>query len=312
MKRVKVSVIIPVYNTERYVREAIESICAQSLQETEIIIINDGSTDGSLPILKALKESDPRIRLFSQKNQGQASARNFGLKKAQGEYVYFMDSDDRLVSEALDECFHKAEKEKLDFVFFDADTFTETDSERLLYDYHRCQELTDEILSGPQYMRQLFQIKGFKVAPWLQMIRREFLNQHQLRFTKTIHEDELFTHLLFLKAQRVGFIRKAYFQRRLRPGSVMTQPFTRKNWEAYLFICKQINRLSLSESSDSEEIKELVFRSIQRILDGMMYRARSLPYHERLLIALRVTQHYFGRANKRFLVALLLPLTSPK
>ena len=98
----KVSVIIPVYNTEKYVRQAVVSICRQTLKDLEIIIVNDGSTDGSMTILEELAAQDERIKLFSQENQGQSTARNRGLHHAIGEYIYFMDSDDLLESDTFE------------------------------------------------------------------------------------------------------------------------------------------------------------------------------------------------------------------
>ena len=89
----KVSVIIPVYNTAPYLHEALSSITRQTLQELEIIIVNDGSTDGSGEIIREVAETDGRIKVFEQENQGQSVARNVGLEQATGEYIYFMDSD---------------------------------------------------------------------------------------------------------------------------------------------------------------------------------------------------------------------------
>ena len=97
MTNPKVSVIIPVYNTGKYLESSVSSIQEQTLQDIEIIIIDDGSTDDSPAILKKLSESDARIRLFVQSNQGQSAARNLGLDNAQGDYIYFMDSDDILL-----------------------------------------------------------------------------------------------------------------------------------------------------------------------------------------------------------------------
>ena len=89
-----VSVIIPVYNTEEFVEEAVRSIMNQTLQEIEIIVINDGSTDGSLSIIERLAKEDKRIRTYTQQNQGLSATRNKGNEYAQGKYIYFMDSDD--------------------------------------------------------------------------------------------------------------------------------------------------------------------------------------------------------------------------
>lgn len=97
-----VSVIIPVYNVDKYLRECLDSILAQTLQEWELICINDGSTDGSSAILAEYAAKDNRINVIKQQNRGQGAARNIGLKQAVGEYIYFLDSDDYLVPDALE------------------------------------------------------------------------------------------------------------------------------------------------------------------------------------------------------------------
>ena len=126
-KEIKVSVVIPVYNTEKYVREAVESIMNQTLRELEIIIINDGSTDNSLQVAEELAAADSRIQVYSQTNRGLSMARNAGITHAHGRYIYFMDSDDLLEKDAMELCYSKCEEKELDFVFFDAQSFFEED-----------------------------------------------------------------------------------------------------------------------------------------------------------------------------------------
>lgn len=113
----KVSVIIPVYNTCNYVQEALESICRQTLTDLEIIVIDDGSTDGSREVIDKIAATDSRIQVYGQTNQGLSVTRNEGLKYAVGEYIYFMDSDDLLEPDALELCYNKCIAEALDFVF---------------------------------------------------------------------------------------------------------------------------------------------------------------------------------------------------
>ena len=91
----KVSVIIPIYNQEKYLRYCLESVLLQNLQEIEVICVNDGSTDGSFEILSELAWTDERMRIIDQENQGAGEARNTGIREARGEYVAFIDPDDR-------------------------------------------------------------------------------------------------------------------------------------------------------------------------------------------------------------------------
>ena len=101
MNNPKVSVIIPVYNTEAYVEQTLRSIMGQTLRDIELIVVNDGSTDGSLSVLERIATGDDRIRLYTQPNKGLSQTRNAGIARARGEFIYFMDSDDLLERTAL-------------------------------------------------------------------------------------------------------------------------------------------------------------------------------------------------------------------
>ncbi len=106
-----VSVVIPVYNSEKYVEKCIQSVMAQTLPDLEIIIINDGSTDESGRILRELTQKDSRIVLLEQANQGVAAARNQGVEKATGKYITFVDGDDYLQEDYIELMYNLAEKE---------------------------------------------------------------------------------------------------------------------------------------------------------------------------------------------------------
>src|SRR5690625_3075125 len=123
MRDIKVTVIISVYNTEKYVGVEIDSIINQSLKDIEIIIINNGSTDNKLRLSQKYACYNDRIEVYSQDNQGQFVAINLGLRHASGEFIYFIDSDDLLSEDALMECYAKCRKVGLDLVFFDGEIF---------------------------------------------------------------------------------------------------------------------------------------------------------------------------------------------
>lgn len=110
----KVSIIIPVYNVERYLRVSLESVVNQTLEDIEIICVNDGSTDGSLEILNEFAKKDKRIILINQENQGLSGARNTGLNVATGEYIAFLDSDDWVDTNFLENLYNTAKKYESD------------------------------------------------------------------------------------------------------------------------------------------------------------------------------------------------------
>ena len=95
----------------------------QTLRDIELIVVNDGSTDGSLSVLERIATGDDRIRLYTQPNKGLSQTRNAGIARARGEFIYFMDSDDLLEPDALERCYERCQSDRLDFVFFDAESF---------------------------------------------------------------------------------------------------------------------------------------------------------------------------------------------
>ena len=109
-----ISVIIPIYNTEQYLHACLESVCAQTLQDIEIICVDDGSTDGSPAILKQFAERDSRIRLISQKNAGRVSARNRGIQAAAGQWIGFVDSDDTVLPDMYERLLKNGEDRQAD------------------------------------------------------------------------------------------------------------------------------------------------------------------------------------------------------
>lgn len=111
-----VSVIIPIYNSEKYVVQCVESVLNQTLENIEIICVNDGSSDSSLELLKKLEKKDRRVVLVSQDNQGLSGARNTGMQYAQGQYMYFLDSDDWIEEIALDYMVQIADTKNYDVV----------------------------------------------------------------------------------------------------------------------------------------------------------------------------------------------------
>ena len=115
---VEVSVVVPIYNVEKYLEDCLDSIVNQTFTDLEIICINDGSTDNSLNILNNYSKQDKRIKIITQKNQGHAVATNKGIDMATGECLYLMDSDDIIALTALEETYNYMKEKQADFVIF--------------------------------------------------------------------------------------------------------------------------------------------------------------------------------------------------
>ena len=225
-----VSVVIPVYNVEAYLRECLDSVIGQTLRDIEIVCIIDGSTDGSGIISAEYARRDPRIRVMEQANAGQSAARNRGVSAARGRYLYFLDSDDYLDPSALEILYREAEKDGLDILYFDGNTVFDPsvagqDYSRYENYYARTREY-GEIQSGPALFAAMKANGDFKVSPCLQLIRRSFFQDMRLDFHEgIILEDNLFTFTGILQARRVRHLRQALFHRRIRSDSTMTQAF---------------------------------------------------------------------------------------
>ena len=217
-----VSVVIPVYNVERYLEECVESVLKQSFQDYEIILVDDGSTDTSGTLCDSLKKSDNRICVIHRENGGLSAARNTGLKAAQGEYVYFLDSDDWIKEDTLEKLISTAKAEKADVVFFDAFVFfTDCEPDPNVYKYERSKKY--ETKSGQEMLIDLLATDEYRTAVPLMLFRRAYLIDNGLWFREGIlHEDELFTYLVYNANGTVAHCHEEFYARRLRAASIMT------------------------------------------------------------------------------------------
>lgn len=223
----RVSVIIPVYNVEKYLRECLDSIVNQTLGEIEIICVNDGSTDNSLEILREYGERDSRITIISQENRGISSARNHGAEVATGEYFYFMDGDDILERDALSKLYKLSEEKALDVLYFDGESFFETEELRetkknyITY-YTRTGDYS-RVMTGPQMLHEMILADEYRSSLCLQFISSVHYRQENLRFEEGITgEDNIFTFQCIMPAHRVYHTKEVFFHRRVRGNSVMT------------------------------------------------------------------------------------------
>ncbi len=304
-KEIKVSVIIPVFNTEKYVREAVESMMNQTLQELEIIIINDGSTDNSLQVVERLAVTDHRIQVYSQANQGGSAARNAGIAKARGKFIYFMDSDDLLEKETMELCYRKCEEEQLDFVFFDAETLVDGNIENApALSYKHTHKLEDKVYTGLEAFHIQLRNNEFTPSPCLSFIRRSFLQEYHIRFYPgIIHEDQLFTVTLYLQAGRVGRIPHSFFHRRIRENSIMTRRFSFKNVEGYLTVTQEILRLEKQIAKPGTEA--VIDLYLSQMLNAAIWQAHTLKLSLRLRLALTCFFKYRKYISARTIGVLL-------
>lgn len=215
-----VSVVMPVYNTEPYVSDAINSILDQTLDALELICVDDGSTDRSHSICCEFAANDERVTVILQENSGQGRARNNALDMVHGRFVYFMDSDDILLPEALEIICSEMINADLDLLFFEAHTFGDTKGAA---EYkRRCSY--DKVYSGTELASLLIGNNEFIVSPCLYVARADLYRANAIRFLEehVKHEDDIFTILALLHARRATCVHRDLYARRYRPGSTMT------------------------------------------------------------------------------------------
>lgn len=303
----KVSVIIPVYNTEKFLKEAIESICNQTLRDIEIIVVDDGSTDNSKLVIEAFSQIDCRIKVIHQANQGQSVARNVGLDIARGEFIYFMDSDDIIDINALLICYNKCIEKNLNIILFDAEIFSEDQSDVALgYNYLRKGKIAERVYTGVEMLEIQLNINMYRAAPWLFFVRRDLIDRLSLRFFPgIIHEDELFMPLLFIAAERVYYIPKTFFYRRVRGNSTMTNNFSKKNIYGYITVVKELKAFSEHKNN---RVKAVIKKLIGGIINSVAYQGGTLSSKERYeLLWLLIKNGYIFNSKLKSTTVLLIP-----
>lgn len=224
-----ISVIIPVYNVEKYLRECVDSVLHQTYQNFEIILVDDGSTDGSSAICDEYAVRDCRVTVVHQNNAGLSIARNNGLGLSTGEYVYFLDSDDWIVQDCLEKLIMSAERHCAQVVFFDALSFENEGKTCEKQSYARSTDYGAD--DGIVMLEKLQKKKDYHSAVPLLFMEKRFLKENRLTFEpQIVYEDMLFTFQVFCLAKRVAHVNCQLYCRRYRSGSITSVRKTKRNF----------------------------------------------------------------------------------
>jgi len=204
---IKVSVIVPFYNVEQYIEKCLDTLVNQTLNEIEIILVNDGSKDRSIDIVKKYLESYPeKIVYLEKENGGLSDARNYAIPYAKGEYIAFLDSDDYVEENMYNDMYEKAKQENSCMV--ECDFYWE-------YPNKRKQDI------GIEYKEKKEMLQNVRVVAWNKLIKKEILEKTQITFPKGYrYEDVEFTYKLIPYLEKVSFSRKPYVHYVQRQGSI--------------------------------------------------------------------------------------------
>ena len=265
---VKVSVVIPAYNVEKYIRECLDSLVNQTLKDIEIICVNDGSTDSTLQIMEEFAEKDKRVIVKSQENRGISVARNNAIENAKGEYILFVDSDDYIELRAIEYLYYEAKSKNLDQLYFSTNVFYDISNNEIDKNLYIRKNDYSSVRSGKQFFIDTVQNGEFKPTPVLYITKLELLNKNNIEFKKgIIHEDNLFTIQCLYYAERVAFHNINLYHRRVRENSIMTNGQNIRHAYCYYCVIKELEKLlEKNDNPDDKEYAEALLTQMERMM----------------------------------------------
>lgn len=301
----KFSIIIPIFNVAQYLPKCLDSVLAQTCADFEAVCVNDGSTDNSLEILEEYQEKDPRIKVVSQANGGLSAARNVGLLHAQGDYVFFLDSDDWIEPDALKILSEKLSDE--DMVCFSGRRYLEAENK---YEEPDKMKSESDISGWEYYQKHALESRKFAfVCVVLRLYRRQFLQEYDLKFTEGIyHEDNMFTPVVCYYAKKVKVIPDCLYDYRVRGNSIMTTRSIKHNKDI-LYIANTLSEFFVSKS-DVE--KTVVYRALTQHYQSVFKNTK--PEDDKVLLPMVNWELYktVSRTKMRHRMLYLALKVSPK
>lgn len=249
-----VSVIIPVYNVQDYLSECIESVLNQSYQNLEVIVINDGATDNSGDIINKYRDSDERIVAIVQTNKGIAESRNVGINHATGEYIYFLDSDDKIALNMFEVLIPQMQSKNLEMIHFNAEAFSD---EGLSFDKKQyIRRRNEQELNS---LKAFLETEQYSSSVCLYITKRKLLLSNKQRFiTGILHEDEDYTFRLMGTASKQMFTEDVMFYRRYRKGSIMTSSRSLRNIQGYYKVFTSLANFYETKKINDKRLKSHV------------------------------------------------------
>ncbi len=272
----KISVVIPVYNGEKHIDRCLQSVIRQDLDDIEIICVDDGSTDNTYNILLWYQQHFPMVRVYRQSRQYAGIARNFGLRKAKGEYVHFLDSDDYLYDNVYSQIYNQAALNKLDCLKFRcfcflADSGVQKEEEHLDYSLFNVPEkFFDGRLLNTEDDIDLM-VRKFSCTPWSGIYRREFLIDNNIVFNDLICvNDRSFYASVIINAQRISLSNTVVVNHQIGRETSLVGIRT-KNFECHY---KSFYIIEKIVENSSEKIRNAI---MQTELLGIVYWFDSMP-----------------------------------
>lgn len=263
----KVSVIIPIYNKESYLRECLESLKAQTLPEIEFICLNDGSTDGSDKILEEFAQ-DKRFRIITQDHFGTGAARNNGISLAQGEYIGFIDADDWIDADYFAKLYEQANQDNADICC--------ALKRKDIYADKEVETITPWHNDLPLMKKQLILTAGHL---WSKIFKRELIEKHHLRNATTRRtQDIAFSIPAILLAEKISGVSDTYYHYRINENSASHQAIERTDCAEL----GEIFKLMLAQDYRNTEANKMIMARLQA--DTQYYLSRTTEFKNKIII----------------------------
>lgn len=225
-KNIKISVVVPIYNVDRWLPRCLTSIIGQSFTEFELLLVNDGSTDDSLEICQSFSKKDERIKIINKENGGLSDARNAGIDIAQGRYIVFVDSDDYLERNYLFNLYHNIIKTNADIAMCEYKEVTEKG--KLIKKVYLNETSSAQVVSGRQIIKNIYRDKGtINIVAWNKIYKTSLFTDLRYPVGK-FFEDEYMIIPIMYKTKKVCLVRNILYNYVQRSGSIMLSPLTIK------------------------------------------------------------------------------------
>jgi len=301
-----ISIIIPVYNAERYLHQCIESVIAQTFKDWEAILVNDGSKDGSLAICQEYAAKDKRIKVIDKSNGGPSSARNRGLNEAKGEFVYFMDADDWIetkfleifvrngIKDAYETRQRYYENEDCDYdIIFQGFVRELADGRK---EESFAMDADTSMMNKGEIICRLYKEHVYGWS-WCKLFRQEIIERHHIRFDESLRlwEDELFTSEFLKYAEKVRTVNSHLYHYMYYPNSLMQ---TNNTYLKRLFLSERMNEALMPIAND--ELKEYINTTYNKNLKySLLMALKNEPNHKcDYAIKAKLLDRYYTRCSE--------------
>lgn len=281
-----ISVIVPVYNVEKYLSRCLESIINQTYKNIEVVCIDDGSPDKSINILKQYEKKDKRIKIIRQENKGLSGARNTGIKKSNGEYIFFVDSDDWLPENAIELLYKTIEKDKSDICIGNlVKTYPKKNKEKKL------KKMTNSIFTLTSYLEYSIKNKNFTANVVNKLYRSKIIKQSKILFKeKILYEDFFFVIQYFSYTRKISMIKENVYYYYLERSDSIVNNINKGDLDSFQNVADIENFLI---NNNHEEILNLkyfqnyIFEWLLSATVSKLFKSRNIELTEKMYELIR-------------------------